>query len=224
MNSEVHIARQLVRPVVLFSNRADAGRMLSAWIRPTPDPGAVVFALPRGGIPAGRPLADALGCALLPALVRKLPIPGNPEMGFGAVTVDGTVRLNGPVMEAFSISEGVAGEVIAQVRAEVQRRGAAYPGGWPLPDLVGRDVWLVDDGLATGLTMLSAADMLRTRGPRSLSIAVPCAPSDSIARVAEVAESVWCLAALDGHTFAVASFYRDFHDMTDAEVLVELRR
>jgi putative phosphoribosyl transferase len=218
MAAELHIGRHLARPVVLFANRVEAGIALANWIDPHPDSTALVFALPRGGIPVGRPLADALGCELLPALVRKLPIPTDPEMGFGAVAVDGTVRLNRAVVEAFGIPDRTVNEIVEQVRAEVERRSTVYPGGWPLPNLAGRHLWLVDDGLATGLSMLAAADMLRARQPASLRIAVPCSPSDSIAKVSGAADALWCLAAQDAHPFAVASFYRDFRDLNDAEV------
>jgi len=224
MSAALHIGRRLAYPVAMFADRADAGLTLAAWIAPQPDPDSVVFALPRGGIPVGRPLADALGCGLRPALVRKLPIPDNPEMGFGAVAVDGSVQLNRTVIELFRISERTVHDTVARVRAEVERRGAVYPGGWPLPDLTGRHVWLVDDGLATGLSMLTAADMLRSLGSASLSIAVPCSPADSLARVSGAADTLWCLAVQDGHPFAVASFYRDFHDLDDAEVRAILRR
>jgi putative phosphoribosyl transferase len=223
VSAGLHIGRHVARSVVLFANRMEAGRALTGWISPRPDPGAFVYALPRGGVPVGRPLADVLRCPLLPALVRKLPIPASPEMGFGAVAVDGTVRLNRAVIEAFRISESTVREVADTVRAEVERRGAAYPGGWPLPELAGRHVWLVDDGLATGLSMLTAADMLRAAAPASLTIAVPCSPADSLARVSRAADAIWCFAVLDGHPFAVASFYRDFHDLDDAEVIAALR-
>jgi len=222
MGTALHIGRRVVGPVLLFADRSDAGAALARWIGLHPQPDAVVLALPRGGIPVGRPLADALGCALLPALVRKLPIPTDPEMGFGAVAVDGTVRLNRAVVDAFGISEQTVNDVVARVHAEVQRRGEAYPGGWPLPDLADRHVWLVDDGLATGLSMLTAADMIRVCGALSLEIAVPCSPSDSLSRLSGAADAVWCLAVQEGHPFAVASFYRNFHDLTDVEVLTAL--
>lgn len=223
MSAELHIGRRVARPVILFSDRTDAGRALAEWIDPAPDPDTVVFALPRGGIPVGRPLADLLRCELRPALVRKLPIPFDPEMGFGAAAVDGTVRLNHTVIESFRIPQDTVDRVIAQVRDEVERRGAAYPGGWPLPDMAGRHVWLVDDGLATGLTMLAAADMLRAHGVAALTVAIPCSPSDSLTRLAAEVNDVWCIASQEGHPFAVASFYRDFHDLADAEVLAALR-
>jgi putative phosphoribosyl transferase len=207
----------------MFADRAEAGAELAAWIAPQPDRRALVFGLPRGGIPVGRALADALTCPLLPALVRKLPIPDDPEMGFGAVAVDGTVRLNREVIEAFHIPERAVADVVEKVRAEVGRRGSVYPGGWPLPDLAGRRVWLVDDGLATGLSMLTAADMLRAHGPLWLTIAVPCSPADSLATMEAAADEVWCLAVQDSRSFAVASFYRDFHDLSDSEVRAMLR-
>jgi len=218
MSAKLHVGRRLVRPVVLFADRAEAGLALAGWISPRSDPDAAVFALPRGGVPVGRPLADILRCRLLPALVRKLPLPDNPEMGFGAVAVDGSVRLNEAVVQAFRISPQAVRDTVTRVRAEVERRAAAYPGGWPLPDLAGRCVWLVDDGLATGLTMRTAADMLRALGAASVSIAVPCSPADSLSKVTGAADDVWCFAAQTGHPFAVAAFYRDFHDLSDAEV------
>lgn len=223
MGTVLHVARRVMRPTVLFSDRADAGRRLAGWIDPKPDSDALVFALPRGGIPVGRPLADALGCRLLPALTRKLPVPGDPEMGFGAVAVDGSVRLNRSVVGALHITTDEVARTVTRVRAEVERRGAVYPGGWPLPDLGGRDVWLVDDGLATGYTMLSAVDMLRAGGPASLTAVVPCSPPDSLSQVARETDATWCLAVQDGRPFAVAAFYRDFHDMDDDEVLSGLR-
>lgn len=223
MGARLHVGRRLTGPITMFADRAEAGLALAGWISPRPDPDAFVFALPRGGVPVGRPLADVLRCRLLPALVRKLPIPGNPEMGFGAVAVDGSVRLNRDVIGAFRIPEATVYDVVTEVRAEVERRGATYPGGWPLPDLAGRRIWLVDDGLATGLSMLTAADMLQTRHPASLSIAIPCSAADSLAKLSDAADAVWCLAAQSAHPFAVASFYRDFHDLDDAEVLAALQ-
>lgn len=224
METTVNIARHVSWPVVIFPSRDEAGRMLTTWINPSPDAEAVVFALPRGGLPVARPLADALGCKLLPALVRKLPIPSDPEMGFGAVAVDGSVRLNKRTVDYFRISQSDIERIVADVRTEVERRGAAYPGGWPLPDLKGRNVWIVDDGLATGSTMLSALDMLRAREPASLTAVVPCSPAETLAYVADVADIVWCFAVQDRDSFGVASYYRDFHDMTDDEVRGYLAR
>jgi putative phosphoribosyl transferase len=224
VGARIHIARRVSRPDMTFPDRSAAGRALVAWIEPASDSGAFVFALPRGGIPVGRALADAIGCPLLPALVRKLPIPSDPEMGFGAVAVDGTVRLNEAVVRAVGIGAVQIEATVQGVRAEIERRATVYPGGWPLPDVRDHEVWLVDDGLATGMTMLVAADMLRRRAPARLDIAIPCAPDDSVEAVSAVADSVWCIASQTGRPFAVASFYRDFHDLSDAEVVATLAR
>jgi putative phosphoribosyl transferase len=213
-----HVSASFDSAPVLFADRAEAGRALVSWIAPDGDPTALVFALPRGGIPVARPFADALGCPLLPVFVRKLPIPSSPEMGFGAVTIDGTVRLNREVIEAFRIRDSEVTRVVAEVRAELERRSTAYAGGWPLPPVEGRDVWLVDDGLATGLSMLTAADMIRAHAPASVSIAVPCSPTRTLDRVAPEVDATWCLAAQRLGPFAVAAFYADFHDLSDDEV------
>lgn len=222
MPARTHVRAYVDAAPVLFADRAQAGRDLVSWIAPDADPSALVLALPRGGVPVARPFADAMGCPLLPVFVRKLPIPSNPEMGFGAVTIDGTVRLNRRVIDAFGIPESRIAQVVADVRAELERRTAAYPGGWPLPAIEGRDVWLVDDGLATGLSMLTAADMVRARTPASISIAVPCSPSGTLDSVAPEVDAVWCIAAQRHGQFAVAAFYADFHDLTDDEVRAAL--
>jgi putative phosphoribosyl transferase len=216
--AEARIERRVSAAHPAFRDRRDAGRRLAAFAVFEPDEGALVLALPRGGIPVARPLADALGCELRPVLVRKLPIPTNPEMGFGAVTIDGTVTLNERVLAAFGIDRSVQERVAEQVRREVERRSRAYPGGWPLPAVCDRRVWLVDDGLATGFSMIAAARMIRPHGPASLTLAAPCAPSDSLTRLAEHVDAEWCLFAQDGHPFAVASYYHDFHEMRDDEV------
>jgi len=219
MNATVHILRERWEATPIFADRADAGRTLAEWIAPKPDPSALVFGLPRGGLPVARPLADALDCPLLPALVRKLPIPTDPEAGFGAVSALGTVRLNEPLVRALALSQAEIQRIAEEVLAEVRRRAATYPGGWPLPDLARREVWLVDDGLASGQSALAAADMLRSANPARLCLAVPCSPSSSLVPASASFDEVWCLAEQRRTPFAVASYYRDFHDLSDAEVL-----
>ena len=109
------------------------------------------------------------------------------------------------------------------MRKELERRAAIYPGGWPLPPLADRNVWLVDDGLATGLSMLAAVEMLRARSPQSVRLAVVCSPPDSLAAVQAAVDEAWCLCVQTSRPFAVASFYADFHDLSDGEVLEALR-
>ena len=216
--AEIHVRERVRRPVEQFQDRRAAGRALREYIDPAPDPDALAFAVPRGGVPVARALADALGCPMLPLPVRKLHIPSNPEMGFGAVTLDGTTTLNRPVMAAFGIDDRVALEVITEVLAELRRRAETYPGSWPLPDLTGRRTWLVDDGLATGFSMIAAARMLRARAPSVVCLAVPAAPERSLALLEPYVDVEWCLLSQRPGSFAVASYYKDFRDLTDDEV------
>lgn len=205
-----------------YRDRADAGRALAGWIDSPPDAEALVFALPRGGVPVGRALADAIGCDMLPVLVRKLPIPSSPEMGFGAITVDGTMTLNQAVVDAYGIGPATIRRVADETREEVVRRSRAYPGGWPPPELEGSHVWLTDDGLATGFSAIAAARMIRAHGAATLALAVPCGPAGSVTRLAREVDDVWCAIAQTEGSFAVASYYHDFHDMSDAEVVALL--
>lgn len=219
---EVRIARRVTRPSPVFAERHEAGAELARFIAPKPDPEALVLALPRGGVPVARPLADSLGCDLRPVLVRKLPVPDSPEAGFGAVTIDGHVVLNEPAVAMWGISTAEVHAVVDEVRRELERRAGAYPGGWPLPDMRGRHVFLVDDGLATGYSMIAAAKMARDASPSSITLAVPVAPADTLRSIARHFDDAYCLMLQAAPPFAVASFYRDFHDLDDAEVVALL--
>ncbi len=209
--------RRVTRATPAFEDRADAGRKLSVFLDLEPRPGCAVLALPRGGVPVAAPLARALRGPLAPVFVRKLPLPGSPEMGFGAVALDGSVQLNEAVVRAFGVSPGTVESQTASVLREVRRRAEAYGGGGPLP-VAGRRVFLVDDGLATGYTMMAAARMVRNRDPESLHLAVPVAPARSVDAVADLFDAVSVLYVQEEGSFAVASFYERFPDLADAEV------
>jgi len=219
----IHIDRHVPGPLFAFENRIDAGRKLAAFMERGPDPGAVVLALPRGGVPVARPVAVDLGVPVEPVVVRKLPIPQSPEMGFGAVAIDGTTVLNEGVVRSFSIPMDTIGRVADEVRREVERRAEKYAGTVEPPDVEGKTVYLVDDGLATGYSMLVAARMVAKRNPASVRLAVPVSPVASIELIDGVFEEKYCLFAQDQPPFAVASFYKDFHEMSDEEVMKHLR-
>ncbi|HSK47410.1 MAG TPA: phosphoribosyltransferase family protein [Coriobacteriia bacterium] len=220
MAANVRVLQRVELPTPAFSDRSDAGRALALVVAPEPDPDAFVLALPRGGVPVGQRIAAALGCRMQLVPVRKLPIPTSPEMGFGALTLDGTVTLNHAVMDRFGVTFGQAALVIEDVRRELERRAATYPGGGVLPDLAGGQVVLVDDGLATGYTMLATCEMVRRSDPSRLVVAVPVAPTHTLELIAEHCDELVCLIAQEGlQGFAVASFYERFPDLTDAEVI-----
>lgn len=208
---------------ILFEDREEAGRRLAeAYPGPADDP--VVLGIARGGIPVGYSLAVALGGTLDVVTARKLPIPWNPEAGFGAVAPDGSVFLNRDMVLRLGLGETEIGEIAQEVLQEVRRREEAYRGKRPFPSLEGREVILTDDGLATGYTMLAAISMARKRRPRLLAVAVPVSPEDTARMIESRVDLFLCLHRSRRYPFAVAEFYRDFRDLTDEEVRDYLER
>lgn len=218
------VPRPLRRPIPEFMDRSDAGEQLLAFVRPRPADRSIVLTLPRGGVPVGQPLARRLGAPLDVVVVRKLPVPDSPEQGFGAVTPDGSVVLNDRHVRYLRLAPSEIDAITQGVLREVIRRQTVYrPSREPL-DVRGRTVYLVDDGLATGYTMVAAAKMLREMSLQSLILAVPCSPIDSLETVRPYFDELFCLVAQESGPFAVASFYVDFHDLSDQEVLEILKQ
>jgi putative phosphoribosyl transferase len=216
--AEIHIRKHVLRPYAAFDDRTDAGRHLTEFLKRGPQDNAIVLALPRGGVPVGEPLADALNAGLDLALVRKLPIPYSREMGFGAVAIDGSRILNDRVVKHYGISSAEIESISEEVLEEVRRRAREYVGHDSPPPVDGKDVYLVDDGLATGYSMIAAAKMVRNLNPKSMILAVPVSPLGSLDAVESYFDEIFCLIAQDKPPFAVASFYKHFRDMSDDEV------
>src|SRR5438105_7907380 len=152
--------------IMKFHDRSDAGRFLATKLAAYADrPNVVVLALPRGGVPVASEVARALGAPLDVFLVRKLGVPGREELAMGAIASGGVRVLNEEVVRALHIPAGVIHAVAEEERAELERREQAYRDDRPAPDVRGRTVILVDDGLATGSSMRAAVEALRQRGP-----------------------------------------------------------
>lgn len=220
----LHIQTKVVYPRQVFSDRFDAGRKLAAYLDGKPDPEAVVLAIPRGGIQVAVAVSDMLQAPIMPVFVRKLPIPSSPEAGFGAVAADGSTSINEEMRRYAGISDSEIEEIKTRVLAEVRRRAKAYAGTEEPPDVAGKNIYLVDDGLATGYTMVAAARMAAAGGPRTLTLAVPCSPADSLATVEPYFNDIYCLVSQEGPFFAVAAFYDDFTDLSDDEIRELLMR
>jgi putative phosphoribosyl transferase len=152
---------------------------------------------------------------------RKLPIPYNPEAGFGAVTPDGTVVLNDEMVRYLGLSKEEIDSIVMAVLDEVQRRVKVYRDRAPLSP-AGKTVIITDDGLATGYTMIAAVRDVKKNGPRKVIVAVPCSPRSSVERLSREADEVVCLYEQAAGPFAVASFYDHFPDLTDGQVLALL--
>lgn len=220
----VHIKKQVLWPFPEFRNRSDAGVALAEFLNREPQENSIVLALPRGGVPVGEPLAARLRASLELALVRKLPVPTSPEMGFGAVATDGSRILNESMLKYMRISESQIESITDEVLHEVRRRAREYVGHDFPPSVQGMDVYLVDDGLATGYTAIAAAKMIRKQNPKSIILCAPVSPRSSISAAQPYFDEIYCLITQASNSFAVASFYTDFHDMSDDEVREILRR
>jgi putative phosphoribosyl transferase len=222
--AEVNIVKKVSMPSLRFQDRADAGGQLVHHLHLEPDPDAIVLALPRGGIPVGDPLAEALQAPLEPFVTKKIPVPSSPEMGYGAVAYGGGVYLNEDLLAHLRLSEESINEGIDQARQEIERQVITYSGQTLGDDIRGRRVFLVDDGLATGFTMYAAAKMVDKYVPESITVAVPTATADAIRRLEPIVNTIHCLFVQEDPPFAVASYYEDFHELTDDDVLNILER
>jgi predicted phosphoribosyltransferase len=207
-----------------FRDRRDAGRRLAAKIAfYAGRPDAIVLALPRGGVPVAYEIARALALPLDLFLVRKLGVPSRPELAMGAVAAGDVRVINDEIVHQLAISEAEIAEVGARERDELARRTRLYCGDRPPPDLRGRAVILVDDGLATGATMRAAVAAARRQHPARLVVAVPTAAPDTLARLAGQADEV--VSVISPEPFiAVGYWYEDFTQTSDDEVRALLAR
>jgi putative phosphoribosyl transferase len=206
----------------VFKDRRDAGRSLAERMIKY-EGSAIVLAIPRGGVPIGYEISRRLGVPLDLIMPRKLPIPSEPEAGFGAIAPDGTVVLNEGMVRYLGLSKKEIDRISISVLSEVRRRVREYRGDRPLPDIRNKTVIVVDDGLATGYTMIAAVRAIKKSSPKMVVVAVPCSPASSVERLKKEADEVVCLFEQPYGSFAVASYYEDFPDLTDDEVKILLK-
>ena len=207
----------------LFRDRHEAGRALAGLLehyRGRDD--VLVLALPRGGVPVAYEVATALGAPLDVFLVRKLGVPGHEELAMGAIASGGVVVLNDDVVRDMGITTEALRRVADQEARELLRRERAYRGDRPMPEIAGKVVILVDDGLATGSSMRAAIQALRTLGPARIVVAVPAAPESTCRELAAEVDEVVC-ATTPSPFFAVGGSYWDFTQTADDEVRKLLR-
>lgn len=203
---------------MLFRDRSEAGRWLAERLQAYAGrPDAIVLALPRGGVPVGFELARSLGVPLDVFLVRKLGLPGQEELAMGAIASGGVRVLNDDVVGALGVPASVIDGVARKEEVELRRREQSYRGARPAPDVKGRVVILVDDGLATGSSMRAAVRAVRQMQPARVVVAVPVAAQSTREDIAEEVDEIVCSVPPEPF-LAVGRWYQDFSQTTDEEV------
>ncbi len=181
----------------------------------------IVLALPRGGVPVAAEIARTLDAPLDVMLVRKLGLPGHPELAMGAIASGGVRVMNDNVVRQSMVSPDAIEAVVEMESRELEHRESTYRGDRPWPDLKGRCVILVDDGLATGATMRAAIDAVKAQQPGCIVVAVPVAPPDTVRDLEPLVDEVVCPVQPESF-MAIGQWYVDFHQISDAEVLALL--
>lgn len=203
----------------VFQDRADAGSVLSEMLFACRGTRARVFAIPAGGVPVAAAMARALDLPLDVVVVSKITLPWNTEAGFGAVAFDGTVHLNHELIALLRIGPGEVEAGVAATREKVRRRAALFRGDRPFSAAGAEPAILVDDGLASGVTMETAVEALRRGGAPRIAVAVPTGHRRAVARLARVVDTVYCANLREDHRFAVADAYERWSDVSEEDAL-----
>lgn len=211
-------------PKVIFENRHDAGRQLATKLGEYENQHAVVLAIPNGGIPVALELASALKADLDLVICRKIPMPLDPEAGFGAIADDGTTILNEEAVKRTGLSRQQIEYEASRVRAEIKQRSLLYRGDRPLVRVSGRTVVVVDDGLASGVTMMAAVESVRRRRAKEIVVAVPVTSITALRQLESAADKVVTCAIGSMLKFYIADFYRHWQDISDDEVVRYLKQ
>lgn len=204
-----------------FADRRDAGRQLARHLSHHARPDTLVLGLPRGGVPVAAEVARGLGAELDVLVARKIGAPGRPELGVGAIAEGGEPILDDQTLRLLGLARADLEDTITAEREEVYRRVERYRGNRPLPDVEGRTVVVVDDGLATGVTARASLRALRARAPGRLVLAAPVGSPDTAAALGEDADEVVVVHTPE-HFAAVGQWYENFAQVDDEEVRAAL--
>jgi predicted phosphoribosyltransferase len=207
----------------MFTDRTDAGERLAELLVNEGVEADLVLAVPRGGLPVGRVVADALDAPLDVVVAKKLGAPGNPELAIGAVGADGSAWVNDDLLGRVGASDEYVERERERVADAAAQKAREYRGDRPLPDVAGKRVVVVDDGVATGATTIACLRQLRNAGAAHVVLAVPVAPPGSVERLQRDTDAVVCVET-PPHFSAVGQFFRDFEQVSDDEARSYLNR
>lgn len=202
----------------MFRDRMDAGKQLARLLDDRDVEADIVLAIPRGGLPVGRVVADALGVPLDIIAARKIGAPGNPELAIGAVASDGSVWLNDRLIDQIGVDDSYIDEGIDRERENAQAKVDRYRKGRQEPEIAGKKVLIVDDGVATGATTTACIRQVKNAGADRVILGIPVGPPDSIERLGSEVDEVLCVET-PPHFGAVGQFYETFTQVTDEEAI-----
>ncbi len=226
MPAKTYQIRDLKNRRFVFEDRDHAGRILAEMLRPFYEnrPETLVLGIPSGGVPVAIQISSLLDLPLDLLIIRKIPIPGNPEAGMGAITLSGEMFLNEELIHHLGITPGQIEAQIQRVRQELLERNLLFRQGRPEPDLKGKNVIIADDGLASGFTTLAAVKTCRNAGADRIVVAAPTGSDTAIARLSREVDEIFCANIRSGHYFAVAEAYRNWYDLSREEVIQRLEK
>ena len=203
----------------VFEDREDAGRRISQFLSEYKGSDSIVLSIPSGGVPVGKEIKDALSLPLDLLIVRKIQIPWNPEAGFGAVNLDGYVIFNEPLLHSLELPENLINEQIEKTKDILKKRNELFRKSRPFHSLKNKTAILVDDGLASGYTMIAATEFVKKLNPLRIIIAVPTGSYNTVKKISSLVDHLYCLNIREGSPYAVAEAYRNWYDLSDKEVL-----
>lgn len=222
MDRNIHELAELRDRTGIFQDRAHAGQILAGLLEPWRLQKPLVLAIPAGGVPVAAEVARSLDCPLDLAVVSKITLPWNSEAGFGAVAWDGTAALNEEMLPYLGLSPEQIAAGKRQTYAKVRRREQLFRGRRPFPELQDKTAILVDDGLASGFTMMVAVQALRRSGSDKIIVAMPTGHLEAVQRLAAQVDALCCTNIRSGCSFAVAAAYLLWRDVTEQDVLALL--
>jgi predicted phosphoribosyltransferase len=224
MAAEIVEEKSLRDKAYVFKDRVEAGDRLAHGLEKYKNQQGFVLAIPSGGVPVGLRISEHLKLPFDLVISRKIPIPHNPEAGFGALSFEGSLFLNEPLVRELHLTQEEIRELSIPVLEEIKHRNAVFRSGRPFPDLRGRVAVLVDDGVASGYTMMASLNFVKKREPNRIVVAVPTAPESSIKLISAFVDEILCPNIRRGFFFAVADAYHQWHDLSEEEVMDLLKQ
>jgi putative phosphoribosyl transferase len=208
----------------VFEDRKEAGRLLAEKLIKYKGSDSIIFGIPSGGVPIASEIANALNLPMDLIIVRKIQIPYNPEAGFGAMGPDGEIILNEILLDQLRLTEDEIKTQIKKTMDVIKKRNQLFRVEKPFPSLKDKIASIVDDGLASGFTMLAAIKFIKTKAPQKIVVAVPTASKKTIDFILPEIDELICLNVRRRFPFAVADAYRNWYDLTDEEVLDTIKK